>query len=152
MLSSVLPVSAAQPMNTEPSSPISSSDTSVPSTATEVRAVSPWHMYSAISMMALPPTTATTSGFEPCRIAGRMNSVSTTKLTRQRDQRHARPRSRPTTTTASAKIPASSAIGSLRSTSVTEYWSSLRRVGRVGHDHVLARRVTAAARPAARSR
>ena len=36
-------VSCAQPMNSEPSSPISSSDTSVPSTATDVRAVRPWH-------------------------------------------------------------------------------------------------------------
>lgn len=41
VLSSVLPVSAAQSMNSEPRTPISSSEISVPSTATEVRAESP---------------------------------------------------------------------------------------------------------------
>lgn len=44
VLSSVLPLSEAQPMKSEPSRPISSSEISVPSTATEVRAESPWHM------------------------------------------------------------------------------------------------------------
>ena len=44
VLSSVLPVSAAQSMNTEPRMPISSSEISVPSTATDVRADRPWHM------------------------------------------------------------------------------------------------------------
>lgn len=44
VLSSVLPLRNAQSMNPEPSSPISNSETSVPRTATEVRAVSPWHM------------------------------------------------------------------------------------------------------------
>ncbi len=123
MLSSVLPVSAAQPMNNEPSSPISSSEISVPSTATDVRAVSPWQVYSAISMMALAPTTATTSGFDPCRIAGRMKRVSTRKLTASA-MSAITPRIRPTTTTASAKTPASSARGNFRSTSATEYCSS----------------------------
>ena len=74
-------------------------------------------------MIALAPTTATSSGFEPCRIAGRMNRVSTAKLTASAISAIT-PRSRPTTTTASAKIPASSAIGNFRSTSVTEYCRS----------------------------
>ncbi len=39
------------------------------------------------------------------------------------------PRSRPTITTASAKMPASSPIGNLRLTSVTEYWRSLGAEG-----------------------
>ena len=54
--------------------------------------------------MALPPTTATTSGFEPCSIAGRMNSVSTAKLMASATSAMT-PRSRPTSTTASAKMP-----------------------------------------------
>lgn len=128
VLSSVLPVSAAQSMNSEPSRPIRHRETSVPSTATEVRADSPWQMYRAISMMALDPTTAISSGFEPCRIPGRMNSVSTRKLTASAT-RAITPRSRPTTTTASAKIPASSAIGNFRFTSVTEYCRSLGAEG-----------------------
>ena len=74
-------------------------------------------------MMALAPTTATSSGLEPCRIAGRMNRVSTANET-TRATSAITPRSRPTTTTASAKIPASSAIGTLRFTSVTEYCRS----------------------------
>lgn len=43
VLSSVLPLRLAQPMNREPSSPISNSEISVPTTATDVRAVTPWH-------------------------------------------------------------------------------------------------------------
>ncbi len=42
VLSSVFPDRLAQPMKSEPSSPISTSEMSVPMTATEVRAVSPW--------------------------------------------------------------------------------------------------------------
>ena len=75
-------------------------------------------------MMALAPTTATTSGFEPCRIAGRMKNVRIMKLTASAISAMT-PRIRPTTTTTSAKIPASSVIGSLRFTSVTEYCRSL---------------------------
>lgn len=74
-------------------------------------------------MMALAPITATTSGFDPCRIAGRMNSVSTAKLTASATSAIS-PRSRPTATTTSAKMPASSAIGNFRSTSDTEYCRS----------------------------
>lgn len=74
-------------------------------------------------MMALAPTTATTSGFEPCRMAGRMKRVSTPKLTTSATSANS-PRIRPTRTTAAAKMPASSAIGSLRFTSITEYWRS----------------------------
>ena len=74
-------------------------------------------------MIALAPMTATTSGFEPCSIAGRMNRVSTSEADGQRDQRHD-PAHPPHQTTASAKIPASSTIGNLRFTSVTEYCRS----------------------------
>lgn len=74
-------------------------------------------------MMALPPITATSSGLLPCRIAGRMNSVSTAKLMTSAISAST-PRSRPTTTTTAAKIPASSHRGKARSTSVTEYCSS----------------------------
>ena len=38
-------------------------------------------------MITVPPTTATSSGFEPFRIAGRMNWVSITAVTAERDQR-----------------------------------------------------------------
>ncbi len=79
-------------------------------------------------MMALDPTTATISGFEPCRIAGRMKKFRIMKLMASATSAMT-PRSRPTTTTASAKIPASSVIGSLRFTSVTEYCRSLGAEG-----------------------
>ncbi len=123
VLSSVLPVSAAQPMNSDPSTPISTREMSVPSTATDVRADRPWHRYSAISMMALDPITATSSGLEPCRMAGRMKKFSSRKLTAS-EIRAMRPRRRPTTTTARAKMPASSAMGTRRLMSVTEYCRS----------------------------
>ncbi len=74
-------------------------------------------------MMALAPTTATTRGFDPCRMAGRMKSVSTPKLTTRAISANS-PRIRPTSTTDSAKMPASTASGSLRFTSITEYWRS----------------------------
>jgi hypothetical protein len=80
----------------------------------------PWHVYSAMSMMALLPTTATTSGLEPCRIAGRMKKDSTAKLAASAISANS-PRSRPTATTATAKTAASSVMGNPRSTSVTEY-------------------------------
>ena len=57
-----------------------------------------------------------------------MNRVSTRKLTASATSAIT-PRSRPTTTTASAKIPASSAIGNFRLTSVTEYCRSLGAEG-----------------------
>lgn len=79
-------------------------------------------------MMALDPTTATISGFEPCRIAGRMKKFRIMKLMASATSAMT-PRSLPTTTTASAKIPASSAIGNLRFTSVTEYCRSLGAEG-----------------------
>ncbi|PPS84222.1 hypothetical protein BZZ08_04485 [Streptomyces sp. MH60] len=128
VLSSVLPVSAAQPMKSDPSTPISSSEIKVPSTATDVRADSPWHRYNAISMMALEPITATTRGFEPCRMAGRMKKFSSMKLMAS-ETSAMRPRSRPTTTTARAKMPASRARGSRRLMSVTEYCRSLGAEG-----------------------
>lgn len=79
-------------------------------------------------MMALAPITATTSGFEPCRIAGRMKNVRTRKLNASAT-RAMTPRIRPTTTTARAKIPASSAMGNFRFTSVTEYCNASGAVG-----------------------
>ena len=79
-------------------------------------------------MMALAPTTATTSGFEPCRIAGRMKKVSTRKLMASAT-RAMTPRIRPTTTTAIAKMPASTAMGRRRLTSVTEYCRSFGAEG-----------------------
>ncbi len=74
-------------------------------------------------MIALAPITATTRGFDPWRIAGRMNRVRTAKET-ARAISAISPRSLPTTTTARAKSPASTAIGTVRSTSVTEYCRS----------------------------
>lgn len=74
-------------------------------------------------MMALAPTTATISGLEPCKIAGRMKSVSTPKLTTSAIRANS-PRIRPTTTTATAKMSASRANGSFRFRSMTEYWRS----------------------------
>ncbi|CAM5633724.1 hypothetical protein SGLAM104S_04166 [Streptomyces glaucescens] len=79
-------------------------------------------------MMALAPITATSSGFEPCRMAGRMKKFSTRKLMASAISAMT-PRRRPTATTATAKRPASSPIGSLRFTSVTEYWRSLGAEG-----------------------
>lgn len=74
-------------------------------------------------MIALAPTTATTRGLEPWRIAGRMNRVSTPKLTTSAMSANS-PRIRPTTTTATAKMPASRVIGNFRFRSITEYWRS----------------------------
>ncbi len=87
-------------------------------------------------MIALDPTTATTSGFDPSRIAGRMKKFRMRKLIASAT-RAMTPRSRPTSTTATAKISASTASGTRRFTSVTEYWRS-RGAELVGDDDLLA--------------
>lgn len=74
-------------------------------------------------MIALAPTTATSSGFEPWRTAGRMNRVSTANDTASATSAIT-PRMRPTATTTRAKTPASRVIGNFRFTSVTEYCRS----------------------------
>lgn len=79
-------------------------------------------------MMALEPTTATTSGFDPWRIAGSTKKFSTMKLMASATSAMT-PRSRPTTTTATAKMIARTAMGMRRFTSVTEYWRSFGAEG-----------------------
>jgi len=70
--------------------------------------------------MAAEPTTATTSGLSPETIAGMTNRSSTTKLT-ARPPSAANPRSRPRTTTATAKTAANHSITGLRFRSAKAY-------------------------------
>ena len=102
------PVSRAAAVNPAPRAPISASDTSVPSTAVDVRADNPCVRYSTANMITPEPTTATASGLRPSRIAGRTNSSSTAKLTTSAP-RAASPRHRPRTSTAAEKSTASQA-------------------------------------------
>ena len=102
------PVSRAAAVNPAPRAPISASDTSVPSTAVDVRADNPCVRYSTANMITPAPTTATASGLRPSRIAGRTNSSSTPKLTTSAP-RAASPRHRPRTSTAAENSTASQA-------------------------------------------
>ena len=102
------PVSREAAENAAPRRPISARDTSVPSTAVDVRADSPCVRYSTANMITPAPTTATASGLRPSRIAGSTNSSSTPKLTASA-ARAASPRQRPRTSTAAANSAASQA-------------------------------------------
>ncbi len=114
------PVSREAAENAAPSRPISARDTSVPSTAVDVRADSPCVRYSTANMITPAPTTATASGLRPSRIAGSTNSSSTPKLTASA-ARAASPRQRPRTSTAAANSAASQASDPPRWKSTTWY-------------------------------
>ena len=70
-------------------------------------------------MISVPPTTATTNGSEPLRIAGSTNWVSTSPVTANAPSA-ASPRQRDSATTAMANTIASTSSGRPRSWST--YW------------------------------
>ena len=86
-MSSSSPVSFAAAENTAPSTPISARLTSVPSTAVEVLAETPWVRYSTTNMISPAPTTATSSGLCPARIDGMHEQHQHHEAQHQRAQR-----------------------------------------------------------------
>jgi hypothetical protein len=111
----------ARDVNTLASRTVSASAASVPSSATVVRVLNPFARYSARYAIALAPNTATSTGLRPSRIAGRMNVRSTTMLA-ARPTSAARPRRRPSATTATAKMTASHSSTGRRCRSANWYW------------------------------
>jgi hypothetical protein len=95
----------------------------VPSSATVVLVLNPFARYSAryAIAIALAPNTATSTGLRPSRIAGRTNVSSTTMLA-ARPTSAARPRRRPSATTATAKMTASHSSTGRRCRSANWYW------------------------------
>jgi hypothetical protein len=116
LVSSLRPVKLPRPVKTAPRTPVASRDSSVPSMATPVRALTPCERYSVTIMMAAAVTTAIVSGSAPPSSAGRVKKASSSSET-PRLASEPRPRHRDSTRTPTTNTPTSSASGSLRSKS-----------------------------------
>ncbi len=110
------------------STPVSTSEASVPSTATVVVRFHPCARYSETSMIAAEPTIATAIGERPSSTAGTTNS-STTANVRPRLTSERRPFQRPKATTASANAITSAHRALERSWSMMWYCCSLTESG-----------------------